>query len=357
MRIVCFLAVILFFSNCSNDPENFPAAQGMPGEIILVMDSAQWKGPLGRAIDSIFSTDIAELPRKESVFRLRWVSPHKFNSALKLRRNLIFALSLDKTHEKSQFVKSVFTAESIEKIKSAPDDFIKTNDNIYSKGQEVMFLYGVNEKILTQKVKAKASGLISFFNQKERERLTESLFRSGQLKGVSQALVKDFQCDLKVPFGYQLADKQADFVWVRQINPKDDKNVFIARKPYTSQKDFSKENLIRFRDEVCRKYLFEDPAKPDTYILTELNVPFLPVTVDTTKLGNNFAIQVRGIWRSNTMGMGGPFEGFALVDEGTQQFYYIEGFVFSPGRSQRELMRELETILYTFRTSKDLLQK
>ena len=54
MRIVCFLAVILFFSNCSNDPKNFPAAQGMPGEIILVMDSAQWKGPLGRAIDSIF---------------------------------------------------------------------------------------------------------------------------------------------------------------------------------------------------------------------------------------------------------------------------------------------------------------
>ena len=52
--------------------------------------------------------------------------------------------------------------------------------------------------------------------------------------------------------------------------------------------------------------------------------------------------------------MGGPFEGIALVDEGTQQFYYVEGFTFSPGKDQREIMRELETIIYTFRTSKEI---
>jgi len=31
--------------------------------------------------------------------------------------------------------------------------------------------------------------------------------------------------------------------------------------------------------------------------------------------------------------------------------YYIEGFVYSPGREQRELMREVETILKTFKTN------
>jgi hypothetical protein len=52
--------------------------------------------------------------------------------------------------------------------------------------------------------------------------------------------------------------------------------------------------------------------------------------------------------------MGGPFVGFAMVDEATQQFYYIEGFTFSPGREQREIIRELEAILSTFRLSTEI---
>jgi len=31
--------------------------------------------------------------------------------------------------------------------------------------------------------------------------------------------------------------------------------------------------------------------------------------------------------------------------------FYVEGFLFSPGKDQRELMRELETIIETFRTA------
>jgi hypothetical protein len=34
--------------------------------------------------------------------------------------------------------------------------------------------------------------------------------------------------------------------------------------------------------------------------------------------------------------------------------YYIEGFAFAPGRDKREFMRELEAILWSFKTSADL---
>ena len=44
----------------------------------------------------------------------------------------------------------------------------------------------------------------------------------------------------------------------------------------------------------------------------------------------------------------------AVVDESAGEFYYIEGFVYGPSRDQRELMRETETILYSFRTNEDL---
>jgi hypothetical protein len=66
---------------------------------------------------------------------------------------------------------------------------------------------------------------------------------------------------------------------------------------------------------------------------------------------------MRGLWRTNNLTMGGPFLSYALVDEAEGMLYYIEGFTFSPSRNQREIMRELETILHTFRTSEELTVK
>jgi len=197
--------------------------------------------------------------------------------------------------------------------------------------------------------------MVSFVNEKERERLKKALFKAGQVKGVTDLLVREYQCELKIPYGYKLADKQPDFLWVRQLNPRDSKEIFVARKPYSSQDDFRKEKLIRFRDDICRKYLFGDPENPESYLMTETK--HIPVIADTINFNGHFAIHLTGLFRSNDLLLGGPFTGFALVDEGKQQFYYIEGFTISPSKDQRELVRELETILYTFRTSAEIARK
>jgi hypothetical protein len=52
--------------------------------------------------------------------------------------------------------------------------------------------------------------------------------------------------------------------------------------------------------------------------------------------------------------MGGPYIGYALVDEKAGRLYYIEGFAYAPGKDKREIMRELDAILWTFRTSQGL---
>jgi hypothetical protein len=357
MRILAALFLVLSLASCSSDTKSIPHASGMPGDMYLVMDSAQWRGPVGRTLDSIFGADVPGLPRKESIFKTRWIDPRKLNSLLKQRRNLLFVMTLDQHGQGARIVQGLFTPASLEKIKNEPNQYSRNTKDLFAKGQEVMFLYGKDEQTLLKNIAASSSRLIDYFNQAERERLTRTLFKAGQVKGVNEALMKDFKCGIKIPFGFKLADKRSDFIWLRQINPRDDRDIFISRKKYTSQKDFSKENLIRFRDDVCQKYLFEDPEKTDSYVLTETNIPFIPVTADTVNFNKRFAIQLRGLWRTNTKGMGGPFIGFALVDEQAQQFYYIEGFTSSPGKDQREIMRELETILYTFKTSGELEKK
>ncbi|MEJ0054844.1 MAG: DUF4837 family protein [Bacteroidota bacterium] len=120
MRLVFFLAIIISLTACSGDPKNknIPNAAGLPGDLFLVMDSLQWKGPVGKTLDSIFSADMPGLPRKEPSFKLRWINPYKLNFVLKQSRNLIFAVTLDQNTESASVIKKLFTPESIEKNKS-----------------------------------------------------------------------------------------------------------------------------------------------------------------------------------------------------------------------------------------------
>ncbi|MEQ8423628.1 MAG: DUF4837 family protein, partial [Cyclobacteriaceae bacterium] len=326
----------------------------LSGNMYLVMVSTQWKGPLGDVLDSLFKIEMQGLPRKESIFRMRWIDPRKLNFVLKQRRNLIFAVTIDKNTSGSRMLKGLFTPESLKKIQTDPSSYVSTTSDVYAKGQEVMYLYGTTEKDLIANIRAKGHFLIDHFNRKEKERLSVSLFKSGQVTGVSDWLQKNMACNIKIPFGYKLVTNNDEFLWVRQINTADDKDIFIASMPYHSQDQFKKDNLIDIRDRFCKKYLFEDPEVANSYLITETTVPFIPVTTQEITLNGHYAVEMRGLWRANNFSMGGPFVGYALVDEPKGKFYYVEGFTFSPSKDQREIMRELETILGTFRTSEGI---
>lgn len=349
------LLALIILSSCSDSKNtNLPPSSGLTGDVFLIMDSTQWKGPLGTLLDSLFSAEMEGLPRAEPVYNIKWIDPRKLNFVLKQRRNLIFAVTLDQKTAGASQVKRLFTKESLDQIRANPDLFSQNAQNVFAKGQEVLYLFSTTENQLIQHVRKNGKKLIEYFDIRERERLNASLFKSKQVKGVSQVLIKDFQCDLKVPFGYQLVMNNEEFLWVRQINPKDDKDIFISRKKYTSEEQFKRDSLISWRDEICKKYLYGDPERSDTYLVTETNVDHKPVITREISFHKKFAIEMRGLWRTNHFVMGGPFVSYTMVDQPKGMIYYIEGFTFSPGKDQREIMRELETILYTFRTSAEL---
>jgi len=304
-----FGVTLLSCSSDKKDGSELPPASGISGDMYIVMDSLQWRGPLGRKIDSLFSSEMRGLPRGEEIYNMLWIDPRKLNGVLKQRRNLIYAVTLEKRSAGATLVKKMFTPESIEKIKNEPDFFYQTKSHVFARDQEVMYLFGTTEEALLTNIEKNKNKILAHFDRVERERLNKQLFRGDQTKGPAQLVRKNFNCNIKLPFGYRIATSNDEFWWVRQINPKDDKDVFIARKKFTSLDQFKKENLIAFRNEICEKYLFEDPDHPDSYLVTELNVPLIPVTADTVNFNGHFAIELRGLWKTNTITMGGPFVG------------------------------------------------
>jgi hypothetical protein len=352
MRILARYFMLLIVGGalvgCGDKKGSLPRASGISGDMYVVMDSIQWKGELGKVLDSLFSADMEGLPRSEPIFNLKWIDPRKLNFILKQRRNLIFVMTLDQRSEGSVIVRRLFTPASLDTIRSQPDLYVETSNNLFATGQEVMYLFGRTQEELIRNIRAGGKNLVDYFNIKERERLETSLLKSGRVEGITDWLQKNLQCSMSIPYGYKLVINEKDFVWARQINPYDDKDVFIARTRYTSEKQFSKDSLIRYRNEICRKYLYEDPDLPNSYLITE-TLPYVPVQTRTVNFNGHYAVEMRGLWRTNNKSMGGPFVSYAMTDESTGAFFYIEGFTFSPSKNQREIMRELETILMTFR--------
>jgi hypothetical protein len=349
--VLFFSAIILAACNAGGDlPGNLPKAAGAPGDLYLFMDSAQWKGPVGAAMDSIFNQEMIGLPREEGIFRMSYVDPRDMNFVLKQRRNLIFLTTLDNNSHGSRVVKGSLSQQQLEEIKKDSSKYIQTYKNVYAKDQQVMILFAQDEKQMLDKLRKNSQVLIDFFNKAERDRLNSTLFKSGAVDGVTKWLKENFQVEMTIPFGYRLVQNEQDFVWVRQINSDDDKDIFIARTDYTSVDQFKPENLIKFRDEIAKKYLYEDPDKPNTFLITETSIPYKPVTTREVNFNGNYAVEIRGLWATNHHSMGGPFLAYALSDKTTGKFFYVEAFVYAPSKSQREIMRQMEVVLYTFKT-------
>ena len=333
-----------------------PPASGKAGEMIVVMDSVQWSTQLGDALRATFRAEVPGLPREEYLFKMNRVEPSKMTRILRTVKNLVFVVTLDRDSPAARRIRSYFTEESLARIRAEDDLFVFTAEDEFARGQQVMYLFGQTEEQLINKINQNSEFLQNFFNQVEERRLKESLLSTNASQGLTKTLEEQFGCTMDFPFGYQVAhlyqsaQKTRGFIWFRQMNPKNDKNIFVSYIPYRSEDIFAPENLIALRDSIAQRQLYGDPDKPETYLKTETSVPFIPVTVDRITFNEKFAVRMGGLWKTNNISMGGPFIAYAMVDETTGRLYYIEGFVYSPGEAQREHMRELKVILNTFRT-------
>lgn len=358
MRYIVISFLILFTASCSDDSKKDTAllqkSSGKPGEMIVLMDSAQWNGGVGETVRSTFQQEVSGLPRQEYMFKLNRIEPSKFNNVLKTVRNLLFVVSLDKNTPATRLIQSYFTKGSLEKIRKSDELFVFTAKDEFARGQSIMYLFGNTEGQLITNIIENRERLQSFFNSAENERLKAGLYAAKEAKNFAELLKKDHGVSIRIPFGYKLVVNEPGFIWFRQINDESDKDIFIAYKDYNQENAFEQEAIISFRDKIAKKQLFEDPDRPETFIKTETAVPYIPVVSREYNFNNKYAKETRGLWKTNNLSMGGPFLGYTLVDEDQNKLFYIEGFVYSPGKNQREFMREMEVILNTFKVSSEL---
>ncbi|WP_420316678.1 DUF4837 family protein [Ekhidna sp.] len=354
MHKYLFLLIAIIFGCSESAKENrrkdlLPTARGEADEIILVVDSTQWADTLGLGAElrKTFLAPMLGLPQDESLFNVSKVSPQRLNSVLKKAKNLVFVMTLDSKTTDSRVLQQYFTDQSLNQIKRDTSIFMRPQRDVFAKGQTVMFLFSSTEERLAKKINYNRSQIREFFETSARETIKSKIFNSPK-KELAKRIKENHNVELVIPYGWEKARDLKNFVWLRKMDAATEQSLFIYYEPYTDQGVFNE--MGRFRDKITKRNLY-DGENPDVHIKRQ---EIIPVFTERVNFNNHFAVEARGLWKISDNSRGGPFIGYAIVDEEEGLIYYIEGYVDSPGTRKKNLVRELEAILSTFKTKGDL---
>ena len=296
-----------------------PNASGMPYEMLVVMDDAQWERPIGRAVFNVLDSDVPGLPQSERSFRITRVNPSGMNSNMfRIIRNII---KVD--------IQNIYTQPKF-----------KFARNVYSYPQMIMTLQAPDEESLAKYVEDNAQSIIDFFTKAEMNREIENL-REKHNPEVSRLAKEILGVDVWVPWEVNKFKRGKDFLWASTNVGKKDMSIVLYSYPYTDKNTFTLEYFLNKRDSVMKVNI---PGGPEgSYMTTQRDYVYVK---DATVHGK-YAQVARGLWRVQGDRMGGPFVSHSRVDEANGRVVVAEAFVYAPESLKRDLMRRMEAALYT----------
>lgn len=344
-----FLLSSLLMISCEGDEgsgsSNKPQSRGATGEILLVIDSLKWQGPVGDALKEVFQDEVPGIMRPENLFTIRRVDPRAITRMLKMAHNMVYVTTFDDRRGGSQRINVQFDDASRDIVTEDRSRFMLRSPDEFAVGQEVVYLFGHTEEDLINNLRDNKKRIQNLFQVRERERLARAILQ--RKSGVAATLGRDkFGIELKIPASYQLVKEEDNFLWFRQPTPTTDRadiSLFFYETEYESEDQLFPENLVQLRNDIMRTRIFGDPANPESFVTTERREE--PPVFNTFSVKNHYAVEMRGSWRTNNMSMGGSFLSYTVVDEERGKIYYMEGFVFYPSEAHREPLREIEAIL------------
>lgn len=361
-KIIPLLFVLLCAVSCSKDSNKedggkegearnvnlLPDASGEYGEVVIVMNKDFWDGELGLALKEVFHSDVPGLTRKEPFFTTRVIEPFQFNKIFKLAKNLVYVATFDSNRPADKWLQNTFSEDSKQRLMADPSLFMSTGENQYSKGQKTLRLFGKDQQSLIKNLKENKDIIRNYFNIAEKQRLANEIQMSSATRMMVNQLRDKFGYMIKIPGNYELAMTEDDFMWARYLPPVGpSKNLFVYFKQYESQDEFKHENIIKLRNEIGKKYIYGDPENEKSFMTTEEK--YVPIIQRDINFDGRYTVETKGAWKTNNLSIGGSFVSYTFLDEATNRLYYIEGFVIYPNEAHRELIRELESLLTTFR--------
>ncbi len=330
-RFFFYLTFIAFlFASCGkNTGRTLTSATGSIYELLIVMNDSLWDGEAGEMVRNVMAADMVCLPQMEPLFTVSQVSFAEYDDIFKPSRNLLL---IDVNPNKYTANKVVY------------------HKDYYAKPQAYCRIQSPSREAFEVFWQEKGKQVEQFFVRQELERQGK-FYKAYTQTTAAKAVDKHFGSEILIPEDYMLVLDSADFVWAVNDKGSARRDIMIWSYPYTDADMLTQDYLIHKRDSIMKAHVRGSLA--ESYMGTEFR-NFPPVFTPISVQANAYAAEVRGLWRFfGGEAMGGPFVQHTRIDETTGRVITAEVFVFAPGQKKRNLLRQAEAILYTWKLSQE----
>ena len=321
-KIAALAAMVLALAGCKgrNRGPLLPNVSGKAGEIVVVIDKDNWEGEIGNTLRGILADDCPYLAQREPLFNLANVPPGSFNNMFKMHRNVLIL----NINPQNQTTGMMYKRDQ------------------WARPQSVAQVNAYDQEGALAIIAEAKDQLPEFFEAAERDRIIANsiLYEELTLRGPVEKLTGGI---LHFPSGYKLRKQTDDFVWIADEKQYTNQTVLLYRYPVPEKDPFKLENIIAKRNEVMQANV---PGMFDgSYMTTSTAIE--PMTRSLKYHGIDF-METRGFWEVEGDYMGGPFVSHSFYSPDGKDIIVMEAFVHAPRYDKRSLLRQVESILYSF---------
>ena len=342
MRIIrysAFFVLVLVLGCGSSDYDQEilkPQSKKNMGDLLVVLDKQYWNNSsISYSIKKNFGQLVTTTPLPyEPEYDIEFVDESGVNKIIK-RHKTILIVDID------PFLKKNYTF--------SPNPIF----DLWAKNQIVYKINASSEKSAVALINRYADslklGIRQFYHS--------TILSTASYEHSSNELIqKNHSIQLCLPSNMNVKKTTPNFTWLNKTTIKKDANgdheiqqgLFIYCYPYTSENIFSSDHQVIVRDSLLKKFVHG--TTPNSYMVTREDQ--LAKLVSSSQLVNNqYIFSLKGLWRVENDKMGGPFSSISTVSNEGDKVITIEGYVYAPNFSKRELIRELEAYMYSFKSN------
>ncbi len=318
--------VVLLLVGCSERKTavRLGHSQGLPGELLLVVDESLWNTAARDSLESVLKGSVPGLPQNEPMFRMMRLFPENFSPRFSMMRNILEV-------RRDPGLKTTEMGVAYD-VKAAPQVCvgIKTPD----------------AAALGRFVTANRETIVGLFLEGELRR-EASMLKRKYSKLVDEASRDIFGYTVKVPSDLGKVKKAEDFLWASTDRLEKDLNFVCYAVPLTDGKALLDGRWVALRDSAMKRNI--PGSAPEQWMTTAVEGNDTLVETRTVRLSDGrVAYEMRGLWEMHRGGIGGPFVSLAYPDSAQGRMLAVEGFVYSPRTEKRDLVRRMEAALRTF---------
>lgn len=298
---------------------DFNNAGGKPYEMVVAVDQELWNGEAGDSLRSVLLEPVPMLNQTEPRFDVARVAPGSLKDLLLRHRNILIASVAPDTEEPASVARY----------------------DVYSHPQIILTVTAPTSSALAAYIGSNRDAIQTLFENSERDRAVNNYCEFGE-RGISAEIEKMFGIRVAIPKGFSMRGQSGgDFFYVGCDVREAIQGFVIYSYPCSGPEDFTAEALVARRNEFMGR--IPGPSE-GSYMATEDYIE--PEVVYPVVDGRQWA-RMSGFWYVENDFMGGPFVNYSTLDRATGRVVAMDCFVYSPKEPKRNLLRQLEHIVYT----------